>query len=447
MAENKELKAALAQIDKSFVSYSTQEQISLDNPVLDGIFHGGLPLGSIIQLAAQSGVGKSTLVLQICKVLCSKGYNVAYIDVENGLNDNMLNTTGVLKYKDNFDTSIGGLFHAYTENDCNEVNLLVQQVCKANTADIIVIDSLGALDSGIYNIGGGDANNPKVGADTKSIKIIMKTINGLRKNKDKTFIVINHLAQEIGSYIPKENPTGGRAVVYIPDITLHLKASAGSAGTLKNEAGQRVGQKVTAIAEKSRWGSGKESIPFWIRFGHGIAMIPTLADILNSNIKTTDIEGREVPVLHVTPGSGNNILHLPSGDITFRGSDPLKHFYPLVAEHYDECLSLISAKAFEVNIIEDNWMKTEQSIANETKINIDLPAGFENVKIISANKERAYINKGIDSTGQEYGIFFDIENGWLTLEYDSGKGQTKPKPTYKDYEKFTEILEKYLKSL
>lgn len=136
------------------------EQIKLKNPVLNGMFHGGLPKGSVIQIAAQSGVGKSTLVLQISKELCELGYKVAYIDVEKGLNPNMLKSVGVFPHTYNKDTNPNGTFYIFREYDCGKINTLIQKL--AGQVDVVILDSLGALDSKIYVEGGVDANNPKV---------------------------------------------------------------------------------------------------------------------------------------------------------------------------------------------------------------------------------------------------------------------------------------------
>ena len=234
MSEDLDLKNRVKKINGKTTSFIEHEIISLEHPVLDGIFHGGFPKGSIIQLAAQSGVGKTTLVLQISKILCSKGLNVAYFDVENGLNKNLLHTTGVLPFVDNYDTEVGGLFLVVNENDCNKVNTKLLEYYENNLADVFIIDSLGALDNGYYNLKNkGDVDNPKVGGNSQAIAKIMSTINGIRQSREKSIILINHLAQVIGSYIPQEKPKGGEMVKYIPDITLYLKANLGASGALK----------------------------------------------------------------------------------------------------------------------------------------------------------------------------------------------------------------------
>ena len=128
-----------------------------------GMFNGGLPRRSVVQLAAQSGVGKSTLALQIAKECLRQNLKVAYIDAEGGLNTNMLKSTGVYDYVRSSTNPNGALFIFNRSNDCGEINDLLNTIGEEDRAfDLVVLDSLGALDSGIYDLGGTNANNPKV---------------------------------------------------------------------------------------------------------------------------------------------------------------------------------------------------------------------------------------------------------------------------------------------
>ena len=78
---------AINDLNKEFNLWTEEpEKIPLNNPVLNGMFNGGISRRSVIQIAAQSGVGKSTLAIQIAKELCEKGERVLYIDAENKKN-------------------------------------------------------------------------------------------------------------------------------------------------------------------------------------------------------------------------------------------------------------------------------------------------------------------------------------------------------------------------
>ena len=58
--------------------------IILDMVVSNG---RGLPLNKFIEVASDSGLGKSTMVLHAMKSACDQGHRVVYLDVEGGLND------------------------------------------------------------------------------------------------------------------------------------------------------------------------------------------------------------------------------------------------------------------------------------------------------------------------------------------------------------------------
>ena len=204
-------------LNKEFNLMRETEQIHFKNPILNGLFYNehedengkkietwGIPKRSVIQFVAESGVGKSTLTLQMSKELLEQGYNVAYIDTEKGVNTNTLKGIGIDKYIQNTNRKKGGYFTTYTETDCDKINTLVQKLAETKIFQFIVIDSIGAMESGLYKLGAGSVDNQKVGGDSKAIKAVLKTINSISASTGITFILINHLMQTIGTYIPQE---------------------------------------------------------------------------------------------------------------------------------------------------------------------------------------------------------------------------------------------------
>ena len=80
--------------------FSETTYYPIKNKVLNGLLGGnGLPKGSVIQIAAGSGTGKSTIVLRdICKDLLEQGVSIGYIDADRGINTSLLTSTGVIDY-------------------------------------------------------------------------------------------------------------------------------------------------------------------------------------------------------------------------------------------------------------------------------------------------------------------------------------------------------------
>lgn len=409
-----------------------EEIVELKNPVLNAMLHGGLPKKGVVQIAAQSGVGKSTLVLQISKELLEQGYSVLYIDAEGGLNENQLKSTGVFPYLNNKNKSLGGRLNIAWENDCGRINDLIQHVGENKLADFIMLDSLGALDSGIYKVGGTDADNPKVGADTKSVKIILKTMTGLKMKHKIGFVFINHLAQSIGTYISTDNPTGGRAPLFFSDVIIKLTR----AGDLEIE-NQKVGQKVNYEILKSRRGLGKCKIPFYIRFGQGIAMIPTYAEVLDK--VTITFQGEKRPLLEMR-GGGNGSLFINDVELKFRGE---KQLQKLIIENYSYIKNLVSYKVFTPPEIKlSDWDNLEDNPTTQSTI----PEEFSKLKIVDSLVDTIYFDKGIDSTGQEYSIYYGLDSKRLVINFDSTSEEIN-EPILDDYKQLKKKLQKYLKSL
>ena len=61
--------------------------IILDAVISDG---RGIPRGIFLELAGESGCGKSTMCLHIARRYCAQGKRVIYIDTESGLNGNQI---------------------------------------------------------------------------------------------------------------------------------------------------------------------------------------------------------------------------------------------------------------------------------------------------------------------------------------------------------------------
>jgi RecA/RadA recombinase len=405
--------------------------VKLKNPILNGMFHGGLPLGSVIQIAAQSGVGKSTLAIQISKELCELGYKVSYIDAEKGLNVNMLKSTGIYKFvhsKNNPD----GTFSILRINDCTQVNLAIQQLSNNKLVDVVILDSLGSLDSGLYKEGGVEADNPKVGADTKSLKIIMKTMNSMAISNNTTFIFINHLAQSIGTYIPTESPTGGRAPIYLSDIIIKLTKKSSDFEKL------RLGQKVEYEAMKSRFGPGKSKMPFYIFYGQGICLAPTYREFIDQ--VDTIYKGKPHKLVELR-GAGNGSMFINDEEVKFRGENQLMN---LIGKNLKEIMRIVPEDVFIVKPPElPDYIKssidTEKAVYNE----LELPDKFKDLEILYSSGTKVYFHKGIDPTGQEYSLSYDIAKDKLILNMD-GIEDTIKSPSKEDYNSNLEVLNNYL---
>ena len=69
----------------SRVSMETEDRISSGIPELDRVLGGGIVKGSLTLVGGDPGIGKSTLLLQVCRNLANQGLSVVYVSGEESL--------------------------------------------------------------------------------------------------------------------------------------------------------------------------------------------------------------------------------------------------------------------------------------------------------------------------------------------------------------------------
>ena len=69
----------------SQVSVDEKDRISTNMEELDRVLGGGIVPGSLILVGGDPGIGKSTLLLQVCRNLSDKALDVLYISGEESL--------------------------------------------------------------------------------------------------------------------------------------------------------------------------------------------------------------------------------------------------------------------------------------------------------------------------------------------------------------------------
>ncbi len=67
------------------ISMEEEDRISSGMPELDRVLGGGIVKGSLVLVGGDPGIGKSTLLLQICRNLGNEGRNILYVSGEESL--------------------------------------------------------------------------------------------------------------------------------------------------------------------------------------------------------------------------------------------------------------------------------------------------------------------------------------------------------------------------
>ena len=88
-------------VSLSQISTDEEEREIIGIEELDRVLGGGIVSGSLTLVGGDPGIGKSTLLLQVCKMLSDKGKEVLYVSGEESLRQIKLRAVRIGQMKDN----------------------------------------------------------------------------------------------------------------------------------------------------------------------------------------------------------------------------------------------------------------------------------------------------------------------------------------------------------
>ncbi|MDO4632224.1 MAG: DNA repair protein RadA [Eubacteriales bacterium] len=114
----------------SGIETNEKERVSSGFAELDRVLGGGIVAGSLLLVGGDPGIGKSTLLLQVCRELCSQGKKVLYVSGEESARQIKLRAERIGDFQDQFFILC-------------ETNLeLVRENIEREKPDFAVIDSI-----------------------------------------------------------------------------------------------------------------------------------------------------------------------------------------------------------------------------------------------------------------------------------------------------------------
>ena len=123
-------RAAAGPVCLSSIEIKEQDRISTRMEELDRVLGGGIVPGSLVLVGGDPGIGKSTLLLQVCRHLSADGKEVLYISGEESLKQIKIRANRIGEINDNF------LLLCETNLD------LVEETIRRVKPDAVVIDSI-----------------------------------------------------------------------------------------------------------------------------------------------------------------------------------------------------------------------------------------------------------------------------------------------------------------
>lgn len=124
------IREVVSPVEINTISMKEEDRISTGITELDRVLGGGIMHGSLTLVGGDPGIGKSTLLLQVCRMLSDSGHKVLYISGEESLKQIKLRAMRIGEFKENMFLLC-------------ETNLtLVQEAIKRSNPEVVIIDSI-----------------------------------------------------------------------------------------------------------------------------------------------------------------------------------------------------------------------------------------------------------------------------------------------------------------
>lgn len=177
------------------ICLSEDERQTTDIGELDRVLGGGIVPGSLVLVGGDPGIGKSTLLLQVCRNLGKAGRNVLYISGEESLRQIKLRANRI------------GEFNEKLQLLC-ETNLeVIREVIERKKPDMVVIDSIQTMFHEDISSAPGSVSQVR-----ESTNILMQIAKGL----GVSIFIVGHVTKE-------GNVAGPRVLEHMVDTVLYFE--------------------------------------------------------------------------------------------------------------------------------------------------------------------------------------------------------------------------------
>jgi len=259
---------------------------------LDIVLGGGYERGDIIEIFGEPGLGKTTLLMELCSRFVQKGKTIAFIDVENAVKNSFLVNCGI---DPSIRGPIAGKHQFFTASPTNFLEL--QEICDYllrdldKPYDIMIIDSLSNVNEYSENL---SIESNEIGVRARQeTKFFSKFKGDFRRTKTTVFIV-NQLRNKSSGQTVRfhQDSTGGYASKHNFDVRLKLKSGPEifhqkgeetiTGDKLKASDGVPYGRAVQMYAEKNKSTRPRIPVPLHVIWGKGISNSMFLYEVLTN---------------------------------------------------------------------------------------------------------------------------------------------------------------------
>ena len=179
----------------SSVTTDEDERMKTELVELDRVLGGGIVPGSLVLVGGDPGIGKSTLLLQVCQKLSAMNKKVLYISGEKSLKQIKLRANRMGEFSENL--------YLLCETSLN----LIQTAIEREKPDVVVIDSIQTM------------YNEEIGSAPGSVSQVRESTNvfmQLAKGMNIAIFIVGHVTKE-------GTVAGPRVLEHMVDTVLYFE--------------------------------------------------------------------------------------------------------------------------------------------------------------------------------------------------------------------------------
>ncbi len=279
----------------------------------------GLPRGKNIIISGDSGIGKSTLTLEISRRTCEQDLITLFLDFENGLNEKSVVSYNVMRYIES-----ERMFVANPVTYKGALDLVDAAYQEFGRIDLVIVDSLRAIIPEGWVEDNAAAMNDQLGTQARKEVPFMMLMKHKAAKMGFSLIYLNQMRVKNNGYAFVQSEAGGNAAKFVPDIRLLAKEKSKIKRDviINGEKIERhVGSWVQLFSKKNRYGNMANGISLPCIFGYGISMKMLYAHFLER-------------AGMVTMGTWKK-LAIPDLDLSFN-TQKEDDIYEFIGQHYAE---------------------------------------------------------------------------------------------------------------
>lgn len=179
----------------SEISLQEEDRISTNMQELDRVMGGGIVAGSLTLVGGDPGIGKSTLLLQVCRNLAQTGREVLYVSGEESLKQIKLRANRI------------GEFNEQLKLLCETSLQTIQETIQRNKPEVVIIDSIQTMYHEEISSAPGSVSQVR-----EATSVLLQLAKGL----NVSIVIVGHVTKE-------GTVAGPRVLEHMVDTVLYFE--------------------------------------------------------------------------------------------------------------------------------------------------------------------------------------------------------------------------------